>query len=327
MKILREHINEKFTEDSDPVADMNIGMMHQIKLWMKSIGKLFTNKDHFLIFSAEYGKLDFVEYLLAAGANVHANNDYALRWASNYGHTGVVKVLLAAGADVHTYDDYALRYASAMGRTEVVKVLKNHIAKEKRKKVKESVNEKFTEDSDPIYDMNIGIRKKIFDWLEKNNIENYKINKNLTINVNEFAYFKNDKMLYDFPDYIKFNICYGDFNVTRVGLKTLKGCPKTVEGHFYTGFNDLETLEGGPKEVYIGYYCHNNKLISLKGCPEIVGEDFECSGNDIQFDPKYLPKTVGKNFKHNMIMNGDPVPEELIRKYVQVGLHVMYRDD
>jgi len=186
MKLLREHINEKFTEDSDPIADMNIGMIHDIKLWMKSMGKLFRNKDHALACSAIYGKLDFVEYLLAAGANVHANNDYALRWASNYGHTGVVKVLLAAGADVHTYDDYALlwasvnghtevvkpllaaganvhadndhalKWASVNGHTEVVKVLKDHIAKEKRKKVKESVNEKFTEDSDPIHDLGIG---------------------------------------------------------------------------------------------------------------------------------------------------------------------------
>ena len=325
MKLLREHINEKFTQDSDPIADMNIGMIHQIKLWMKSIDEPFENKDNALEISAEYGKLDFVEYLLAAGADIHAINDLALRYASDNGHTEVVKVLLAAGADIHAINDLALRLASIHGRTEVVKVLKDHIAKEK--KVKESLNEKFTEDSDPIYDMNIGIRKKIFDWLEENNIETYKINKNLTINVNEFAYYKNDKKLYEFPDYIKFNICRGNFNITSVGLKTLKGCPKIVESNFYTGFNDIETLEGGPKEVDLGYYCHNNKLISLKGCPEIVGEDFECSGNDIQFDPKYLPKTVGGNFKHNMIIKGFPVPEELIRKYVQVGLYVIYRDD
>jgi len=210
-------IYEKFTEDSDPIADMNIGMMHEIKLWMESIGESFRNKDHALACSAKYGKLDFVEYLLAVGANVHAdadsalrlasnnghtevvkvllaaganvhadadsalrwasdkghtevvkvllaagadvhaNNDWALRWASDKGHTEVVKVLLAAGADVHAGDDYALQLASYNGHTEVVKVLKDHIAKEKRKKVKESVNEKFTEDSDPIHDMNIGM--------------------------------------------------------------------------------------------------------------------------------------------------------------------------
>ena len=234
MKIVREHINEKFTQDSDPIADMNIGMMHQIKLWMESIGESFKDKDNALIFSAEHGKLDFVEYLLDVGTDVHANDDSALRWASQNGHTEVVKVLLAAGADVHVYDDYALRIASENGRTEVVKVLlaaganvhadkdyalrwasnngrtevvkillaagadvharddavlewasnnghteivkvlKDHIAKEK--KVKESVNEKFTQDSDPIKDLSIGInvRRKfntqdeMYNWLSYN---------------------------------------------------------------------------------------------------------------------------------------------------------------
>ena len=191
MKILREHINEKFTEDSDPIHDMNIGMIHQIKLWMKSIDQPFKDKDNALAYCAGYGKLDFVEYLLAAGADVHASYDFALRWASDKGHTEmvkvlltagadvhamdddalhwasdkghteVVKVLLAAGADVHAYDDGALRWASENEHTEVVKVLKDHIAKEKRKKVKESVNEKFTEDySDPIHDMGIGLYTK-----------------------------------------------------------------------------------------------------------------------------------------------------------------------
>jgi len=193
------YLNEKFTQDSDPIVDMNIGMMHQIKLWMESMGKLIQDKDNALIYSAAYGKLDFVEYLLAAGANVHAGIDWALRWASDNGHTEVVKVLLAAGADVHASsdgalrwasdkghtevvkvllaaganvhanNDYALRYASAMGLTEVVKVLKDHIAKEKRKKVKESVNEKFTEDSDPIVDMNIGMMHQIKLWMKSIN--------------------------------------------------------------------------------------------------------------------------------------------------------------
>ena len=181
-------INEKFTEDSDPIADMNIGMMHQIKLWMESINVPFIDKNHDLVYCAGYGKLDFVEYLLAAGADVHTYDDYALRWASENGHTEVVKILLAAGADVHASNDSALqwasinrhtevvklllaagadvhadgdsalRWASVNGYTEVVKVLKDHIAKEK--KVKESVNEKFTEDSDPIHDMGIGFIKR-----------------------------------------------------------------------------------------------------------------------------------------------------------------------
>jgi len=188
-KKVKESVNEKFTQYSDPIADMNIGMMHQIKLWMESVNQPFKDKENALMYCAIYGKLDFVKLLLAAGADVHAENDgalrlashsghtemvkvlltagadvhtgddSALRWASDNGHTEVVKVLLAAGADVHANNDSALRWASDEGHAEVVEVLKDHIAK--KKKVKESVNEKFTDnDSDPITDMGIGIFTK-----------------------------------------------------------------------------------------------------------------------------------------------------------------------
>jgi hypothetical protein len=38
MKLVREHINEKFTEDSDPIADMGIGSKYLIHKWFESIG-------------------------------------------------------------------------------------------------------------------------------------------------------------------------------------------------------------------------------------------------------------------------------------------------
>jgi len=232
LKLLREHINEKFTEDSDPIADMNIGMMHQIKLWMESIGEPFIDKNHALVYCAGYGKLDFVKYLLAAGADVHAENDRALRWASSNGHTEVVKILLAAGADVHANNDAALRYASAMGRTETVKVLKDHIAKEKRKKVKESLNEKFTEDSDPIHDMNIGVIKFINDWINIPNIyshiKNYIIRKDLKIDADSVD------ISWDYmdiiPEYIHFGKITKDFSCHFNEKSKLHQLPEYIGG-------------------------------------------------------------------------------------------------
>ena len=217
MKLVREHINEKFTEDSDPIHDLGIGMDELIKRF--AIETTYDHryyKEDLLYICASHGKSEFVKYLLDkgydvhgnadralrwasekghtetvkvllnAGADVHADNDRALQWASEKGHTEtvkvllnaranmhinddhalrwacekghieVVKVLLNAGADVHANDDWALRYASKYGHTEVVKVLQDWIAKEKKNIVKESLNEKFTEDSDPIHDMGIG---------------------------------------------------------------------------------------------------------------------------------------------------------------------------
>jgi hypothetical protein len=39
VKLVREHINEKFTEDSDPIADMKIGAIQQIHKWFESVGE------------------------------------------------------------------------------------------------------------------------------------------------------------------------------------------------------------------------------------------------------------------------------------------------
>ena len=151
-------VNEKFTEDSDPIHDMGIGMDELIKRFIEEETANIYNKKDLLWICAKYGKTEFVKYLLEKGYNVHANDDCALRWASDNGHTEVVKVLLNAGANVHTIDDYALRWASENGHIETVKVLKDWIAKEKKNRVKESLNEKFTEDeeSNPIHDMGIG---------------------------------------------------------------------------------------------------------------------------------------------------------------------------
>jgi len=231
MNIVREYIFEKFTEDSDPIKDMGIGMRIAISRdknyhkWLR--GKKDTD-DNALVYSAEHGKLDFVNYLLSIGADVHHGGDWALRLASRNGHSEVVKALLDAGADIHIWNDEPLQSACAnghikvveilltagadfirpsqyvgkcftrtgavllraiqggsikivktllkagaddkgltdgtllwvareKGRTKMIKFIEDYMEKHKNV-VKESLNEKFTEDSDPIEDMGIGLR-------------------------------------------------------------------------------------------------------------------------------------------------------------------------
>jgi len=125
-----KNISEKFIQDSDPIADMGIGMKAQLKKWIETETNYIYNENDLLWICAEAGKTEFVKYLLDAGADVHAIDDYALRWASNNGHADVVKLLLDAGADVHADNDHALQLASYNGHTDVVNILKNHIAKE-----------------------------------------------------------------------------------------------------------------------------------------------------------------------------------------------------
>jgi len=45
MKLVRENINEKFSDQSDPIADMNIGTLNHIKEDMKKIGYTETDYD------------------------------------------------------------------------------------------------------------------------------------------------------------------------------------------------------------------------------------------------------------------------------------------
>lgn len=62
MKLIREHINEKFEEDSDPITNMGIGMAHYFK---QNFLKLFAKEDKdymFFSFTIYNGKIYFWGY-------------------------------------------------------------------------------------------------------------------------------------------------------------------------------------------------------------------------------------------------------------------------
>jgi hypothetical protein len=136
------------------------------------------------------------------------------------------------------------------------------------KLVREHINEKFTEDSDPIQDLGIGMRHLIEKWVHEFKFGPGKnrayvpeaeliINEDLTIDV------KGSLNLYSLdliklPDFIQFNkvteTCWINHNV----LTTLKGCPKWVGRNFYCGNNKLTSLEYAPKHVRGKFSCENN---------------------------------------------------------------------
>jgi hypothetical protein len=138
------------------------------------------------------------------------------------------------------------------------------------KLVREYINEKFTEDSDPIHDMGIGLRHKIEEWIKSINktcrsqsiytIEKYRINVDLTITVYSNCCLPDGYG--NLPEFVKFKTIVGDFFVCNSALTTLRGCPQEVTGEFN---------------------CESNKLRSLKYAPKIVGGRFMCSDNDKQF--------------------------------------------
>jgi hypothetical protein len=122
--------------------------------------------------------------------------------------------------------------------------------------VREHINEKFVEDSDPIHDMGIGMIKQIKDWLKRYNIKDYTINNDLTIDVHGSVHISYE-ILRNFPKYIQFNIVKGMFIIQYNNFTTLRGCPKIVKDMFSCSDNLLTSLEYAPKEAS-DFYCHGN---------------------------------------------------------------------
>lgn len=167
-------------------------------------------------------------------------------------------------------------------------------------------------------------KEMIKDFLYRNKITNYKINKDYTVDV--LQHVKIIEKLKQLP--IEFDFILGDFDISDCGLETLKGCPERVNGDFMCvdnklkdltygpeivggvynvsrcGLktlkgaprrvgddfnaceNELQDLIGGPQKVDGNYYCDNCLLTSLQGCAEIINGDFDCSFN-------YLTDLIG----------------------------------
>ena len=99
----------------------------------------------------------------------------------------------------------------------------------------------------------------IENWLKEYNIENYNINYDLTIDVEENIKFLN-KNITKFPDYIQFGEVKGNFDCSNNNLISLKGCPKYVDGFFNCSYNKLTSLEGAPEKVGGYFNCNNNSV-------------------------------------------------------------------
>lgn len=74
--------------------------------------------------SAEFGRLDLVQFLIEHGTYVHAQNHAALILSATNGHFEIVKYLVEqAAADVHVSGGYALTQSASNGHIDIVKYL------------------------------------------------------------------------------------------------------------------------------------------------------------------------------------------------------------
>jgi len=203
MKLVREHINEKFTKESDPIQDMGIGLMHKITEWFKKTnnGKEFTENYKFLNATSYYALLclliqrkqhkyaNLLIKIKKESLNFREANSLALRWASAQGNIKLIKILIDCGENpndessyLHENDAYnsldcaivcnketaanylinigtkfnemTIKRAADSNLYSIEQILKK--LKEKGIQLQEKLNEKFTDESDPIHDIGIG---------------------------------------------------------------------------------------------------------------------------------------------------------------------------
>jgi ankyrin repeat protein len=84
---------------------------------------IHVNNDILIIWASKDGHLELVNFLIEKGINIHADNDNALRKACENGHLETVKLLVEKGADIHADSNDALSKACENGRLETVKYL------------------------------------------------------------------------------------------------------------------------------------------------------------------------------------------------------------
>ena len=94
---------------------------------------------------------------------------------------------------------------------------------------------------------------------------------------------------------INFGKVTGNFDCSRLGLKSLKGAPTEVGGNFDCSNNKLTSLEEAPTKVDGSFNCSENQLSSLEGAPQKVGKDFNCFENHLT-SLKGAPRKVGGDF-------------------------------
>ncbi len=119
--------------------------------------------------------------------------------------------------------------------------------------------------------------KEIHDICMKYNIENYSINTDGSIDVNDDVNIYK-RGLSKIP--LKFNKVSGYFNCSNNNLTTLEGCPKKVDGFFDCSNNKLVSLDGIPEYIRGSLMCYRNPLKSLEGFNDDDFNYLHCDNKD-----------------------------------------------
>jgi len=152
---------------------------------------------------------------------------------------------------------------------------------------------RFTQDGDPISDMNIGIDKLIRKWMDKYLFSKhlYKINEDHKITVYDMVILTGRLEEKELPEYIQFYESHGGFHCDHNKLTSLRGVAETVSGSFICKDNNLKSLKYGPRYVDKAYSASFNKLESLEGIAPVINGSLWLSHNEIT-SLKHCPSQI-----------------------------------
>ena len=102
-------------------------------------------------------------------------------------------------------------------------------------------------------------KEEIYQWCTDHLIENFTINDDLTVDVDDNVILYLCQMN-ELP--IQFGYVTGDFILGENHLKTLEGVPSKVGGDFICGGNDIRDLDYFPKDIDARIILLNNPLVS-----------------------------------------------------------------
>lgn len=107
---------------------------------------------------------------------------------------------------------------------------------------------------------------KITGWLKKMGVQNFRINGDMTINVDGNVDLSG-KGISSIPSFIQFKYIAGNFDISNNDLSVLRGCPTECNSFNCVNNPKLRTLRGGPL-IVDAYNCSDNNLTALTGAPK-----------------------------------------------------------
>lgn len=140
-------------------------------------------------------------------------------------------------------------------------------------------------------------KREIMIWLNANEIRNYTVNDDLTVDIEYGGADLKNNNYGVIP--VQFNKVVGLFNCSNNQLKSLKGCPLIMDGHLNCYNNLLTNLKDLPKKVNGYIYCSENPLKNIDNMECDFTKDFYhsySSGSPIEgFEDFYNIDDLGIN--------------------------------